>query len=88
MTAEAALLGVPTLSCYPGEPTIVEKYLVREKLIDRICKPKLAIRRVRQILKNLDLEREHRRDKAKQLVAVMENPADVIVNHIEKRCPL
>lgn len=88
MTAEAALLGVPTLSCYPGEPTIVEKYLIREKLIDRIRNSKLAIRRVRQILKNLDLERESRRDKAKRLVATMENPADVIVNHIEKRYPL
>ncbi|MCJ7633190.1 DUF354 domain-containing protein [Candidatus Bathyarchaeota archaeon] len=88
MTAEAALLGVPTLSCYPGEPTIVEKYLVREKLIDRICKPKLAIRRVRQILKNLGLERDRRRDKAKRLVTTMENPADVIVNHIGKRYPL
>jgi len=56
MTAEAAMLGVPTISCYPGEPTIIERYLVREKLIERICRPKLASRRVRQILRILTLK--------------------------------
>jgi predicted glycosyltransferase len=88
MTAEAAMLGVPAISCYPGEPTIIEKYLVREKLIERICRPELAFRRVRQILKDLDSERERRRDNAGRLVATMENPADVIANYLEKRYPL
>lgn len=30
MTAEAALLGTPTISCYPSEPTIVENYLIKK----------------------------------------------------------
>jgi len=88
MTAEAALLGVPALSCYPGEPTIVERYLIREGLVERITEPKRAIRRIRRILGNLDAERESQREKAQSLIANMEDPAEVIVHHIEVAFPL
>jgi predicted glycosyltransferase len=83
MTAEAALLGVPALSCYPGEPTIVEKYLIRERLVERITEPKRAVRRIGRILGDIDAERKHQKEKAKSLMAVMEDPAEVIVRHIE-----
>jgi predicted glycosyltransferase len=87
MTAEASLLGICTLSCYPAEPTIVEKYLISQKLVERICNPKRAVRRIRQILANLDAERMRQREKAKSLTATMEDPADVIVRHIETTFP-
>jgi hypothetical protein len=83
MTAEAALLGVPALSCYPGEPTIVEKYLIRERLVERITEPKRAVRRIGRILGDIDAERKRQKEKAKSLMAVMEDPAEVIVNHVE-----
>ena len=88
MTAEAALLGVPALSCYPGEPTIVEKYLIREGLVERITEPKMAIRRIRRILENLDAERELQRGRARALMATMEDPAEVIAHHIVSAFPL
>jgi len=83
MTAEAALLGVPALSCYPGEPTIVEKYLIREGLVERTVKPRRAIRRIGRILGDIDVEHELQRGRAQSLMATMEDPAEVIVNHIE-----
>jgi len=88
MTAEAALLGVPTLSCYPAEPTIVEKYLIRERLVERVTDPKRAIRRIRRILENLGAKRELQKGRAQSLMANMENPAEVIVHHIEDAFPL
>ncbi len=83
MTAEAALLGVPAISCYPGSPTIVEKYLVRERLIQRICEPKRAVRRVRQILRDLPKELTCQKEKARLLMHSMEDPVDVVIRQLE-----
>jgi predicted glycosyltransferase len=87
MTAEAALLGVPAISCYPGEPTIVEKYLVRERLIQRICEPKRAAKRVRQILGDLSKELTCQRERARLLMNSMEDPVDIVVRQVEDAFP-
>ena len=87
MTAEAALLGVPAISCYPGTPTIVEKYLVRERLIQRICEPKHAVKRVRQILGDLSKELTCQRERARLLMNSMEDPVDVIIRQVEDAFP-
>nr|AIF21721.1 hypothetical protein [uncultured marine thaumarchaeote SAT1000_06_A02] len=39
MTAESALLGIPTIS-YDAVPNIIEDYLVRKKLVMREINPK------------------------------------------------
>ena len=87
MTAEAALLGTPAISCYPGPPTLVEKYLIREKLIARITEPEKSVKRVGRILDNLSEERKLQRERASALLARMEDPADAITRYIEGAFP-
>ncbi|HYB92649.1 MAG TPA: DUF354 domain-containing protein [archaeon] len=83
MTAEAALLGVPTISCYPGKTTLVEKYLVKEGLVTRITDPKKTIRKTLQIFSKLDSYRAVQQERAKMLLAKMEDPIDVILREVK-----
>lgn len=84
MNAEAALLGTPTLSCYPGEPTLVERYLVKEGLIQRILNPEKASKQIIQILNNYEKTHKIQREKASALKSKMEDPLEVIINTVEK----
>ncbi|MEM3041606.1 MAG: DUF354 domain-containing protein, partial [Nitrososphaerota archaeon] len=87
MTAEAALLGTPTISCYPGNPTLMEKYLIRKKLISRVTESEKIVRRIDYVLKNLGEERRLQRERATKLTANMENPVDVMAQYVEKSYP-
>ena len=42
MTAESALLGIPTIS-YNAVPNIIEAYLVKKKLVRREINPKRVV---------------------------------------------
>jgi predicted glycosyltransferase len=87
MTTEAALLGVPALSCYPGEPTIVERYLIRQGLVKRVTDPSRASAAIRRVMANLEDEHRNQTEKARSLVGKMENPADVIARSIGEAFP-
>ncbi len=80
MTTEAALLGVPTISCYPGEPTLVEQHLIKHGLVNRITDPKQIVEKAIQILRLIDVNRKIQREKARTLTAKMEDPIEVIIN--------
>jgi predicted glycosyltransferase len=84
MTAEAALLGIPTISCYPREPTIVEKYLMREKLVLRIMNPEKIVKRVIKILNDYECIKKIQMERAKALTSKMEDPLNIIIREIEK----
>ncbi|MFH0897394.1 MAG: DUF354 domain-containing protein, partial [Candidatus Bathyarchaeota archaeon] len=64
MTAEAAMLGVPTISCYPRKPTIVEKYLMDRKLVLRITDSEKAAKKIINILNDLNNARREQQDRA------------------------
>lgn len=83
MTAEAALLGVPTISCYPREPTLVEEYLIGEGLVFRSTDPYGASTRLIQVLEDLDNFRRVQQERARGLMSEMEDPLNVIVETIE-----
>ena len=83
MTAEAALLGTPTISCYPVEPTMVEQYLIKEKAVCRIIDPDKAFKKITNILDNFESYKRASQEKATNLLSSMENPIDVIINQIE-----
>ena len=70
MTAESALLGIPTIS-YNAVPNFIEDYLVRKKLIKRESDPKKIIRIVNQFLKSSSKEQQK---KAKTMLKQMEDP--------------
>jgi len=83
MTAEAALLGVPAISFYPREPTIVEEFLINKGLIQRTTDPNLACLKIVNILNNFDTVRADRMKKASDLIKDMEDPFDIILANLE-----
>jgi predicted glycosyltransferase len=83
MTAEAALLGVPVISYYPGEPTFVDRFLIDCGLVDRLRDPGRIAQRALAISRNRDF-REFCRKKSTRLLESMEDPLRVIIQRIFK----
>ena len=75
MTAESALLGIPTIS-YNAVPNIIENYLVRKKIVKRETNPKKVSRAVSRYLNSSNVET---RKRAKKLVLEMEDPYKKLV---------
>ena len=78
MTAESALLGVPTIS-YNAVPNFIESYLVRNKLVKRETNPKQLVNSIRKFLNssNTDFKRH-----AKKALNSMEDPYPILVRAI------
>ena len=83
MTAEAALLGIPVISYYPGEPTFVERFLIKYGLVERVLDPGRIAQRALAISKSDDF-REFYQKKSAKLVRSMEDPLRIIVQRIFK----
>jgi len=75
MTAESALLGIPTIS-YNAVPNIIEAYLVRKKLVIRETNPKQVVISIRKILGSSNLEIKK---KSKKMLNSMEDPYPILV---------
>ncbi len=84
MTAEAALLGVPTFSCYPDKPFIIEEFLIRKRLVAREADWRKAKTKILKILKNLSEARKVQVKRAKELTDSFEDPIEVILKAVEK----
>ncbi|MFN3654696.1 MAG: DUF354 domain-containing protein [Candidatus Nitrosotenuis sp.] len=78
MTAEAALLGIPTIS-YDAVPNLVQDYLVREKLVVLQSNPN---RIVSTINKMLHADNKTLQKRAKSLLSSMEDPYDKLIQVI------
>ena len=83
MNAESSMLGVPTLSFYPGEATIVERFLIRKKLIKRENNPEQLWRRVSRMLDRIDEVKMGQKERARELVEDFEDPLEKITEAIE-----
>jgi uncharacterized protein len=70
MTAEAALLGVPTIS-YNAVPNFIESYLVEKKLVKRETNPKQLVKSIKKFLSSSKIEGKKR---AKRALNSMEDP--------------
>ena len=84
MSAEAALMGIPTISCYPGDPYIIENYLIEKGLINRETSEKKLFKKVMNMLKNYCQYKKETTEKSTSLIETFEDPIEVIVNEIEK----
>ncbi len=83
MTAESALLGTPAISIYPGEPTIIEKFLINSGLVYRsLDSRRLADVCIKMIHDEYFLKRY--RVKAHKLLNNMEDPIAIIVKHLRE----
>jgi predicted glycosyltransferase len=78
MSAEAALMGVPAISCYPSDPTYVDRFLFKLRLAERVLSVDRAVARVRAILKDPKVA-IRQKEKAERVVAKMEDPLRVIM---------
>jgi predicted glycosyltransferase len=83
MTAEAALLGVPVISYYPGDATFVERFLIKYGLVERLLDPGRIAQRASAICKSQDF-REFYQKRSARLLRSMEDPLRVIVQRIFK----
>lgn len=84
MTQEAALLGVPTFSCYPGKPYIIENHLVRRGLIVRESDMNRIMNLILKILADPERTRQRQLKEAKKLTDTFEDPLDVAVRAIQE----
>ena len=83
MNTEAALLGVPTFTCYPDEPHLVEKYLITKKLVIRELDPEELAERILATFSNLDEEKKKQSARVQRLVRTFEDPIEVISKEVE-----
>lgn len=84
MTAEAALLGVPVLSCYPSKPSIIEDFLIRNGFVFRLKGEKEVLRKINQILQDGLHYKNELKEKARRLCSSMEDPVEVIFETVQK----
>ena len=78
MTAEAALLGIPTIS-YNAVPNLIESYLVKKKLVKRETNPKQLVRSIRKFISSSNIDYKKRAEKA---LNSMEDPYTKLVKAI------
>lgn len=81
MSAEAALLGVPTISIFPGSFYVTD-YLVRTGLVASAGDRKSVVRLGKKMLQDDKFRTVHRR-RAARLLASMEDPTDRIIAAIK-----
>jgi len=84
MSAEAALLGVPTFSAYPAESFIIEKYLIDQGLIDKETDSGKLLAKISGMLDDLEGAKEKSSARARGLVEAFEDPLDVISREVER----
>jgi predicted glycosyltransferase len=84
MTAEAALLGVPTFSCYPGKSYLIEKYLKKRCLIIREADWHKTKRKILKTLEDVYNAKKAQSARAKKLTDSYEDPIEIIMRAIER----
>ncbi|MFQ5712310.1 MAG: DUF354 domain-containing protein [Candidatus Geothermarchaeales archaeon] len=82
MTSDATLLGIPAISCFPREPTLVEKFLIDQGLVHRANTDEDAVKKAMEILADLEAYRRRHRAKAKALLSSMEDPIGFITQKL------
>lgn len=79
MTAESALLGVPTIS-YNAVPNFIESYLVRNNLVKRKTNPREVVSTINQIFTSSDPSHKKR---VKTALKSMEDPYKILEKTIK-----
>ena len=80
MTAESALMGIPTIS-YNAVPNIIENFLFKKKLIKRETNPNRISNHIKKIFKSSNKESQKR---ARRIVKQMEDPVQKLIKIINE----
>jgi predicted glycosyltransferase len=81
MTVEASLLGVPSISCFPGPKPLYLQYLERLGVIETIRSPRVIASKIQQILDRPELFND-RKKMGKKLLTGMEDPIAKILSTV------
>ena len=79
MTAESALMGIPTIS-YNAVPNIVENFLVKKCLVKRETNPVKISNHIKKIF---ELKNKQNQKRAKKIVKEMEDPIEKLIKIIK-----
>ena len=79
MTAESALMGIPTIS-YNAVPNIVENFLVKKYLVKRETNPNKISKHIKTIFELKNLQNQKR---AEKIVKEMEDPIEKLIKIIK-----
>jgi len=79
MTAESALMGIPTIS-YNAVPNIVENFLVKKHLVKRETNPSKISNHIKKIF---ELNNNQEQKRAKKIVKEMEDPIEKLIKIIK-----
>ena len=79
MTAESALMGIPTIS-YNAVPNIIENFLVKKSLVKRETNPKKVSNEIKRIFARKNGQNQKR---AKKVVKQMEDPIEKLIKIIK-----
>ena len=79
MTAESALMGIPTIS-YNAVPNIIENFLVKKSLVKRETNPKKVSNEIKRIFARKNGQKQKR---AKKVVKQMEDPIEKLIKIIK-----
>src|SRR2546426_4318371 len=82
MTVEAALLGIPSISCFPGPKPLYIQYLERLGIVKTIKSPREIASVVRRMLPDPEAFETQKR-RGKQLLAKMEDPVAKILSTVK-----
>jgi len=86
MTAEAALLGIPTFSCYPSEPTLIEEHLMKKRLVVRETNWRKLETKVLRTLRNVSRAKRTQSARTAKLTNGFEDPIEVVMKAIKMIC--
>jgi predicted glycosyltransferase len=79
MTAESALMGIPTIS-YNAVPNIVEEFLVKKNLVKRETNPNKVSNHIKKIF---EIKNNQNQKRAKKIVKEMEDPIEKLIEIIK-----
>ena len=79
MTAEAAMMGVPTIS-YNGAPNLIEEFLIRKRLARRETDPKKIATQIARLFGS----KKQSRQKAERIASQMEDPIEILIRVIRE----
>lgn len=80
MTAESALIGIPTIS-YNAVPNMIENFLVKNSLIKRETNPNKISSQIKKIFESSSKESQK---KARRIVKQMEDPIQKLIKTIDE----
>lgn len=83
MTQEAAILGVPALSFYPGKLPTVVRFLEKRGLVEHYRGMVRLAERLRRFLRDIEEIRGEWSEKARRLREVMRPPEEAVVKELE-----